>query len=149
MLLALMQAQRAIVTLAGPPQLTSTEQWAQIWAGFSAQFPLRNLHWKPATRTSIRTIQSLDVSILALQSFKEEGASQIPSSLLERPLLNLYAVTCEVCCVYLQPCLTLLLSRCNRIVMHTKLRSRNKSRTGIVRFHPANARSGSSSWSPK
>ena len=90
-----MQAQRAIITLAGPPQLTPTEQWAQIWSGFSAQFPLRNLHWKPGTRTSIRTIQTLDVNIVALQSVKEEGAWQIPSSLLDKPLLNVFAVTCE------------------------------------------------------
>ena len=95
--LGLMQAQHAIITLAGPPQLTSTEQWAQIWTGFSTQFPLRNLHWKPATRTSIRTIQSLDANVVSFQSFKEEGASQIPLSILDKPLLNVYVVACEVC----------------------------------------------------
>lgn len=92
-----MQAQRAIITIAGPPQLTSSEQWAQIWTGFSAQFPVRNLHWKPASRTSIRTIQSLDANVLSYQSLKDEGVSQIPSSLLEKPLLNVFMVICDVC----------------------------------------------------
>ncbi|KAL5529216.1 hypothetical protein ACEPAG_5190 [Sanghuangporus baumii] len=90
-----MQAQRVKITLSGPPQLTSTDLWAQIWSGLALQFPLRNLHWKPITRTSIRTIQSLDVSLLALEIFREEGASQIPLSILDKPLLNVYVVACE------------------------------------------------------
>ncbi|KAH8117364.1 trafficking protein particle complex subunit 10, partial [Phellopilus nigrolimitatus] len=90
-----MQAQRVKITLAAPPQLNSTDQWAQIWSGFAAQFPLRNLHWKPASRTSIRTIQTLEVNVLTLESVKEEGASQIPLSLLDRPFLNVYVVVCD------------------------------------------------------
>ncbi|KAI5124589.1 hypothetical protein M0805_003108 [Coniferiporia weirii] len=90
-----MQAQRIKVTVAAPSQVSSTDQWAQIKNGFSAQFPLRNLHWKPATRTSIRTIQTLEVNVLALESVKEEGATQIPSSLLDRPFINVYVVVCD------------------------------------------------------
>ncbi|EJD05845.1 uncharacterized protein FOMMEDRAFT_79224 [Fomitiporia mediterranea MF3/22] len=90
-----MQAQRVKVTLSGPPQLTSTDLWAQVWSALALQFPLRNLHWKPATRTSIRTIQSLDVSLLALESLREEGTSQIPVSILDKLLLNIYVVACD------------------------------------------------------
>ncbi|PAV23661.1 er to golgi transport-related protein [Pyrrhoderma noxium] len=90
-----MHSQRAKVTLSGPPQLTTTDDWPQIWSGLSAQFPLRNLHWKPASRTSIRTIQSLDINLLALESVKDESASQIPTSLLDRPLINVYVLICE------------------------------------------------------
>lgn len=96
-----MHSQRAKVTLSGPPQLTATDDWPQIWSGLSAQFPLRNLHWKPASRTSIRTIQSLDINLLALESVKDESASQIPTSLLDRPLINVYVLICEVCSVLL------------------------------------------------
>ena len=91
-----MQSQRVKITLSGPPQLTSSDLWGQIWTGLALQFPLKNLHWKPATRTSIRTIQSLDVSLLALEHVREEGASQIPVSILEKPLLNVYMLACEV-----------------------------------------------------
>ena len=96
-----MHSQRAKVTLSGPPQLTATDDWPQIWSGLSAQFPLRNLHWKPASRTSIRTIQGLDINLLALESVKDESASQIPTSLLDRPLINVYVLICEVCSVLL------------------------------------------------
>lgn len=91
-----MQVRHVQVTYAAPPALQSSDQWVQIKAGFTAQLPLRNLHWKPASRTSIRTIQDLDVDFVSLDSIKEEGASQIPTTLLERPLLNVYVVTCEV-----------------------------------------------------
>ena len=91
-----MQEQRVRITVSASPQLTSTDQWALIWSGLAAQFPLRNLHWKPATRTSIRTIQYLDVNIVALETLREEGASQIPASILEKPLLNVFVVMCEV-----------------------------------------------------
>ena len=138
-----MQAQRAIVTLAGPPQLTSTEQWAQIWTGFSTQFPLRNLHWKPATRTSIRTIQSLDANVVSFQSFKEEGASQIPSSLLERPMLNVYTVVCEVS-RYFHPLPFIDAQKSLRTMMHIRPLSRSKSRIGITRCLPASVNNGSS-----
>ena len=87
---------KAKVTLTGPPQLTMAEQWSQIWTGISSQLPLRNLHWKPASRTSIRTIQTLQIDLHALETMKEEGASQIPASLLEKPLLNVYVIACDV-----------------------------------------------------
>lgn len=95
-----MQGQRVRITVSAPQQLTSTDQWALIWSGLAAQFPLHNLHWKPATRTSIRTIQYLDVNIVALETVKEEGASQIPVSILDKPLLNVYVVMCEVRVIY-------------------------------------------------
>ena len=92
-----MQSQSVVVSLAGPQHLVSTGQWPLLRTGFTAQLPLRNLHWKPASRLSIRTIQALDVNMVQLESVREESVSQIPSSVLERPLLNIYMVTCEVC----------------------------------------------------
>ena len=91
-----MSVHNAKVTLSAPPHLTMAEQWSQIWSGISAQLPLRNLHWKPASRTSIRTIQSLNVDLHALETLKEEVTSQVPASLLEKPLLNVYILACEV-----------------------------------------------------
>ncbi|KAH9180489.1 trafficking protein particle complex subunit 10 [Lactarius sanguifluus] len=60
--------------------------WKQIYTALLEQLPLRNIHWKPQTRPSIRTIQELEVQL---------HTSQVPYSLVERPLVNIYAVTCE------------------------------------------------------
>lgn len=91
-----MQANRAQLTFAAPPQLTTSELWPQVRSSFASQFPLRTLYWRSGTRTSIRTIQTLDVDLVPLESVKEEGVSQIPLTLLGRPFLNVFIVTCEV-----------------------------------------------------
>jgi len=91
-----MSAQRVVVTYSAPQSFLSSDQWQQLHAAFTAQLPLRNIHWKPQTRPSIRTIQELQVQLVPLNTVRDENTSQVPYSLLERPLLNIYVVTCEV-----------------------------------------------------
>lgn len=64
-----------------------------------SQLPLRNLHWKTASR-SLRTIQALDVDFRAFKTLPEDQAHQIPLSLLERPYLHLIFVACDVRAVF-------------------------------------------------
>jgi len=59
------------------------------------QLPLRNLHWKPTTRTSLRTIQELNVELVELGDVPTSGRSAL-GSVLEQPLVNLCMVVCEV-----------------------------------------------------
>ncbi|TDL27388.1 hypothetical protein BD410DRAFT_875203 [Rickenella mellea] len=86
---------RALATYSGPSQFLSSDYWKQIHLSLSSQLPLRNLHWKSASRISIRTIQELDVNLVELEHSRDELTSQIPSTLLEKPFLNMYVVTCE------------------------------------------------------
>ncbi|PCH38130.1 hypothetical protein WOLCODRAFT_64398 [Wolfiporia cocos MD-104 SS10] len=88
-------SQRALVTYASSPLFLSTDHWKQVHAALLCQFPLRNLHWKPATRPNIQTIQELSVALVPFESVRDEHTSQIPQTLLERPLLNIYLVVCE------------------------------------------------------
>ena len=91
-----MAPQRALITYSASLSFLSSDYWQQLQNGLSFQLPLRNLHWKPVSRPSIRTIQELEVELVALDSVRDELTSQVPSTLLEKPLLNLYVVTCEV-----------------------------------------------------
>lgn len=69
--------------------------WSLVQGDFTAHLPLRNLHWKSATRP-LRSIQSLDVEMRQYQPSIEEQPHQIPTSLLEKPFLNMMLVQCEV-----------------------------------------------------
>lgn len=91
-----MAENRAIVTYTTAPTFLLTGAWKQIQAVLKAQFPLRNIHWKPPSRSSVLTIQELDVKFVPFESVRDEHASQIPTTLLEKPLLHIYVVTCEV-----------------------------------------------------
>lgn len=62
--------------------------WLKISPEVHRQLPLRNLHWKSASR-SIRTIQSLHLNFKPLSSFDDT------TGLLERPYLNLLFVLCD------------------------------------------------------
>ncbi|ETW85992.1 hypothetical protein HETIRDRAFT_309755 [Heterobasidion irregulare TC 32-1] len=90
-----MAPQRALITYSASLSFLSSDYWQHLQNGLSSQLPLRNLHWKPVSRPSIRTIQELEVELVALDSVRDEHTSQVPSTLLEKPLLNLYVVTCE------------------------------------------------------
>ncbi|KAI0256634.1 trafficking protein particle complex subunit 10 [Lactifluus subvellereus] len=90
-----MSTQTVVVTYSAPQSFLSSDQWKQLYSALLAQLPLRNIHWKPPTRSSIRTIQELEVQLVALDTVRDENTSQVPYSLLERPLLNIYVVTCE------------------------------------------------------
>lgn len=91
-----MSSQHVLVTFAAPPSFQSSDSCKQVIAALRSQLPLRNIHWRAASRPSIRTIQELEVTLVALDSLRDELTSQVPLTLLEKPLLNLYVVTCEV-----------------------------------------------------
>jgi trafficking protein particle complex subunit 10 len=91
-----MSTQGVVVTFSAPQPFLSSDQWKQLYSALLAQLPLRNIHWKPTPRPSIRTIQELEVQLVSLDTVRDENTSQVPYSLLEKPLLNIYVVTCEV-----------------------------------------------------
>ena len=94
---AVMSAQRVTVTYSGPIVFLPTDHWKQIHASLASQFPLRNLHWKSTSRNALRSIQELDVKLAPFETLKEDqAASQVPQTVLEKPLLHLYIFTCEV-----------------------------------------------------
>lgn len=86
---------RVLVSFSAPHPILSSVKWQQVQAAISDQLPLRNIHWKPASRRSLRTIQELDVGLVSLEAVRDEY-SQIPITLLEKPLLNIYVVVCLV-----------------------------------------------------
>ncbi|KAJ7582878.1 trafficking protein particle complex subunit 10 [Mycena floridula] len=90
-----MPSQRVVVSYSASPAFISSANWTEIYNALQSQLPLRNIHWKPASRSSIRTIQELDVNLLQLDKIRDEHTSQIPVTLLEKPLLNIYIVNCE------------------------------------------------------
>ncbi|EMD38446.1 hypothetical protein CERSUDRAFT_153326 [Gelatoporia subvermispora B] len=90
-----MPEQRPIVSYAATPVFLLTDQWKQVYAALQMQLPLRNLHWKSPSRAAIRTIQELHVNLTALDTLRDEHTSQVPQTLLDRPLLNVYFVACE------------------------------------------------------
>lgn len=91
-----MAPNRVTITYTAPPTFLSTDHWKQVHAALLSQLPLRNLHWKSASRPSIHTIQELPVNLVPADTVRDEHTSQVPQTLLERPLLNAYIVVCEV-----------------------------------------------------
>lgn len=98
-----MSSQRPIVSYAATPVYLSTETWKQVHAALLSQLPLRNLHWKSSSRAAIRTIQELDIKFATLDSLRDEHTSQVPQTVLDKPLLNVYFVACEVIFVARDP----------------------------------------------
>ncbi|KAG6336920.1 hypothetical protein ID866_2158 [Astraeus odoratus] len=90
-----MSNQRVLVTYATAPSSQSSDGWKHFLTALRSQLPLRNIHWKSPSRPTLRTIQELEISLVALESVRDEHTSQIPVTLLEKPLLNLYVVSCE------------------------------------------------------
>ncbi|KAJ7063184.1 trafficking protein particle complex subunit 10 [Mycena amicta] len=87
--------QRVLVSYAGVQTYLASAHWDQVHTALLAQLPLRNIHWKSASRPSIRTIQELNIALVPLESLRDEHTSQIPATLLEKPFLNIYIVTCD------------------------------------------------------
>ncbi|KAK0459605.1 uncharacterized protein EV420DRAFT_1307323 [Desarmillaria tabescens] len=87
--------QPVLVSYSGSPFFLASPSWTKIQHAFNTQLPLRNIHWKSSSRTSLRTIQELNVTLINLDSIRDEHTSQVPVSLLEKPLLNIYVVNCE------------------------------------------------------
>ncbi|KAF9227601.1 hypothetical protein BS17DRAFT_746219 [Gyrodon lividus] len=90
-----MSNQHVLMTFASSPSFQSPDSCKQVIAALQSQLPLRSIHWKSASRHSIRTIQELEVTLVSLESLRDEHTSQVPVTLLEKPLLNLYVVACE------------------------------------------------------
>ncbi|KAL7418117.1 trafficking protein particle complex subunit 10 [Mrakia frigida] len=102
-------SQRVISTYSAPPSFLTAPDWANIRTAVRSHLPLKNLHWKPLSRPSLRTIQTVDVEFRALEvgGAGEAGSggpgggggggreSMTPGSFLEKPFLNCYFVTCE------------------------------------------------------
>ncbi|OCF36173.1 hypothetical protein I316_02045 [Kwoniella heveanensis BCC8398] len=85
-----------------PSEPSSTTQQRALQnaiAGIRAHLPLRNLHWKSSTRTSLRTIQEVDVRLVELGEVSSVRDG-VGSSVLEAPLVNLCLVVCEDAEVY-------------------------------------------------
>ena len=94
---SVMSTQRVTITYSGPIIFLSTDHWKQIYASLASQLPLRNLHWKSTNRNALRSIQELDVKLVSLETLREDqAASQVPQTVLDKPLLNLYIFICEV-----------------------------------------------------
>ena len=87
------------ITYTAPSTFLATEHWKQVYAALLSQLPLRNLHWKSTFRPNIRTIQELDVNFVPAETKRDEHTSQIPQTILEKPLLNAYIVVCDVSCL--------------------------------------------------
>jgi len=94
------------------------------------QLPLRNLHWKPTTRTSLRTIQELNVELVELGDVPTGGRSAL-GSVLEQPLVNLCMVVCEVG----QQWFTVLYKLTDRIPRHIRIRLNHSSEIGYLSSH--------------
>lgn len=119
-------SQRVIATYSAPPSFLTAPDWANIRTAVRSHLPLKNLHWKPLSRPSIRSIQTVDVEFRALEvgGPGEAGSSSgggtgggresmTPASFLEKPFLNCYFVTCEVgSSLFCLPAKLLQLQRC-------------------------------------
>ena len=125
-----MSKQNVIVTYAAPQSFQLSDSWKQVQSALRSQLPLRNIHWKFASRPSIRTIQELDVGLVPLDSIREENTSQIPVTLLEKPLLNIFIVTCEVCIVLDGISDKITNGWIKRTLKRIKVPSRSRLRTG-------------------
>lgn len=116
------QPQSAVTcTYSSSPAFLTSPEWSNIRTSLrSAHLPLRNLHWKPVSRPSVRTIQKIDVELVPLDvatltgrvsvdgslsrpasmrlstSDGEGVRSLVPRSLLDKPVLNIYFVVCDV-----------------------------------------------------
>lgn len=62
--------------------------------GVQAQLPLRNLHWKPSTRTALRTIQEVNVRLTDLGELGPQR--EVGGSVMDGALVNLCLVACDV-----------------------------------------------------
>ena len=84
------------VTFSAPLIFLSSDQWTQIRTAISDQFPLRESVWRSSFRPAVRTIPELAVELVGLETIRDELNSQVPHTLLDKPFLNLYIVTCDV-----------------------------------------------------
>ncbi|KAK0459607.1 uncharacterized protein EV420DRAFT_1747291 [Desarmillaria tabescens] len=67
--------QPVLVSYSGSPFFLASPSWTKIQHAFNTQLPLRNIHWKSSSRTSLRTIQELNVTLVNLDSIRDEHTS--------------------------------------------------------------------------
>jgi hypothetical protein len=126
----------------------------RILASLRAQLPLRNLHWKapPGTggsRTSVRSIQELDVDFVAWgQTAEQVEPKEVKhGSLLQCSLVNICFVECDVSWLFYhhdaRRHLTLVFT--NRIARSTKTRFVPLCKPGASLADPAHLLVSSSS----
>jgi trafficking protein particle complex subunit 10 len=88
--------QQVLISYSGPKFFLGTQKWNIFYQSMITQFPLQNVHWRSSRSHSLRTIPSLDVKLIPLESVRDELASQIPTTALEKPVLHIYVAYCEV-----------------------------------------------------
>lgn len=88
--------QRVLVSYTAPPIFLGSPNWNKVHAAIISQLPLKNIHWKSTRKGIVRTIQELDVTLVPFESLRDEHASQVPVTVLEKPLLHIFIVHCEV-----------------------------------------------------
>lgn len=107
-----MTTSRIKISYSAPTNFLASDQWIQIRTALEAHLPLQSLYWRPNAGSSapsnpgtsissidesrVQKIDTVQVELVGLDAIKDEGSSQIPSSVLERPLVNLYFFPCEV-----------------------------------------------------
>ncbi|KAF8315573.1 hypothetical protein DL93DRAFT_2166546 [Clavulina sp. PMI_390] len=84
----------ATVTVSGTPSLTA--QWSQLLSSLQYHLPLQSLHWKTASRPSIRTIPQLDISLIPFDGFAYSPHPLI----LDNTLAHVYFIHCDDVEVY-------------------------------------------------
>ncbi|KAG2020812.1 hypothetical protein CC2G_006114 [Coprinopsis cinerea AmutBmut pab1-1] len=88
--------QHVLVSYSAPKNLLGSQKWNIFFESMVSQFPLQNVHWRSSFRNqTLRTIPSLNVKFVALDSVRDELASQIPTTVLEKPIIHLFVVHCE------------------------------------------------------
>jgi hypothetical protein len=81
---------------------TSLRHLPYILSSLNSQLPLRNFHWKSATKPSVRTVQECDVKFHKLVDFQTKTREwNLPKdveagSLIEGGLVHICFVECEV-----------------------------------------------------
>ena len=88
--------QSVLVSYTTPPAFLASPNWTKVYSTIQDQLPLRNIHWKSNSRGTLKTIQELQVTLVPYDSLRDEHTSQVPGTLLEKPLLHIYIVHCEV-----------------------------------------------------
>lgn len=88
--------QRLLVSHTAPKDFIGSQNWTKVCNSIAAQLPLRNVSLKSPLRNTATTVNNLNVSMVPLESVRDELASQIPGSVLEKPLLHIYILYCQV-----------------------------------------------------
>ncbi|RXW22699.1 hypothetical protein EST38_g3139 [Candolleomyces aberdarensis] len=87
--------QRVLVSHTAPRDFINTQNWSKVCSSIASQLPLRNVNLKSPLRNTTTTVSDLNVTLVPLESIRDELASQIPGTLLDKPLLHIYILYCQ------------------------------------------------------